>query len=49
MPYTDQWCKIRVLSLERGENGYISNGKRLSYSDLQDIWALVYNKGCPKK
>ena len=23
--------------------------KRLSYSDLQGIWALVQNKGCPKK
>ena len=23
--------------------------KALSYSDLQDIWALVQNKGCAKK
>ena len=30
----------------RGANGYISQGKRLRYSDLQGIWALVQNKGC---
>ena len=41
MSYTDQWCKIRALSLYGGENGYISNGKRLSNSDVQGIWALV--------
>ena len=33
----------------RGANGYISQGKRLSYSELQGIWALVYNKGCSQK
>ena len=41
MSYTDHWYKIRVLSLYRGENGYISNGNRLNYSDLQGIWVLV--------
>ena len=41
MSYTDQWSKIRALILYRGENEYISNGKRLSYSVVQGIWALV--------
>ena len=41
MSYTDQWCKRRALSLYRGENGHISNGKRLSYSNLQGIQGLV--------
>ena len=41
MSYTDQWCKIHALSLYRGENWYISNGKRLSCSELQGIKALV--------
>ena len=45
MSYTDQWCKICALTLYRGENGYVSNGKRLSYSVLQGIWVLVQNKG----
>ena len=47
--YTDHWCKIRVLSFYRGGNGYLSNGKRLSFSDLHGIWTLDQNKGCPEK
>ena len=30
----------------RRANGSISQGKRLSYSELQGIWALVQNKRC---
>ena len=34
---------------DRGDNGYISQEKILSYSELQGIWALVHNKGCSQK
>ena len=47
MSFTDQWCKIRALSLYRGKNGYIANGKRQSHSDLQGICQLV--KVCIKR
>ena len=33
----------------RGANGYISQGKKLSYSELQGIWGLIQNKGYSKK
>ena len=32
-----------------GKNWVYSQEKKLSYSDLQGIWALDQNKGCPKK
>ena len=38
-----------MITKYRGANGHISQGKRLSYSDLQGIWALVQNKGCSQK
>ena len=40
-------CRGRLIY--RGENGYIHKEKKLSYSNLQGIWAFIQNMGCAKK
>ena len=50
LPFSSlKFVRYAYYNLYRGTNGYISQGKRLSYSELQGIWSLVQNKGSSQK
>ena len=38
-----------MITKIEAQMGKYLKGKRLSYSELQGIWALAQNKGCSKK